>query len=426
MRGSRLVAAAVATVLALGSCGGDADEPGPAPLPRPSAEAAGTLTVWLMDASQPKALVTAVNERFAEQYPNVEVRVEYQQWADVQQRLATALATDPAPDVVEIGNVLTARYADEGLLEDLTGEAEGLGLAAMLPGLRATGEWAGRRYGVPYYGGTQVLVYRRDQLAAAGLAPPDTLDDLAAAAAALQEANGAPPEYSAFWFPGHAWQAAVPFVWAHGGDLARRDDGGTWTGTLDSAEARAGLTRLARLARAHSAAPADADARGNVEAFAGGRVGMMVDSWWVPGALDRDTLRGKVGAVAIPGLVEDDPAPVYMGGSDLAVPARSANPGLAVDWIALLAGEQAQVQLARAGVIPNQEAAFAGHEGNAFLAAADRAALGSRSTPVSPQWPDVMAAQVLETMLEDMLTGRATVDEATTRASQAITETLDG
>ncbi len=426
MRGPRgVLVTALVAVLALAACGGG--EPSEAdPLPRPSAEAAGALTVWLMDPSQPRALVDRVNERFAEAYPNVDVRVEYQQWADVQERLAATLDTDTAPDVVELGNVLTARYAAQGLLTDLTAEAGGLGIDAMLPGLAATGAWEGRRYGVPYYGGTQVLVYRIDQLADADLEAPTTLDALEAAAAALQEANGALPAYSAFWFPGHAWQAAVPFVWAHGGDVARQDGDGAWTGTLDSPESRAGLSRLSSLAERHSAAPPDGDARGNVEAFAEGRVGLMIDSWWVPGALDRDRLRGKVGAAVIPGLVEDQAAPVSMGGSDLVVPARSVNPGLAVEWIALLTGEAAQVELARAGVIPNQEAAFRGHEGNAFLKVADRAALGSRALPVSPQWPEVLRAQVLETMLEDILTGEASIDEATGRASQAITDILNG
>lgn len=426
MRGSRgLLGAALAAVLALAACGADPD-PAPEPLPRPSAEAAGALAVWLMDGSQPQSLVDEVNERFARDYPNVDVRVTYQQWGEIQQLLAAALETDTAPDVVEIGNNFTARYADQGLLTDLTGEAERLRVDGMLPGLSATGAWAGRRFGVPYYGGTQVLVYRADQLAAAGLEPPRTLAEVDRAAAALAEANGAPPEYSAFWFPGHAWQAAMPFVWGHGGEVAVQAEDGSWTGTLDGAESRAGLAQLAALAKAHSAAPADADAAGNVEAFMDGRVGMMVDSWWVPGALDRDAMRGKVGVVPVPGLAAEASAPVPMGGSDLAVPARSPNAGLAVEWIRLLTGERSQVRLARSGVIPNQEAAFVGHEGNGFLQVADQAALGGRAMPVSPRWPDVQAAEVLETMLEDILTGRATVEEASARASAAITDTLNG
>jgi N,N'-diacetylchitobiose transport system substrate-binding protein len=425
MRGTwGLLGAALAAVLALGACGAD-PAPEPTPLPRPSAGATGALTVWLMDGSQPTSLVDEVNARFAEDYPDVEVRVAYQQWSDVQQRLAAALPTDTAPDVVELGNNVTARYAEQGLLTDLSGEAERLDVAGMLPGLRETGAWQGRRYGVPYYGGTQVLVYRSDQLQAVGLEPPRTLDAVVEAAAALQRANGKPPEYSAFWFPGHAWPAAMPFVWAHGGGVAEQAEDGTWTGLLDSEGSRAGLAQLTALAREHSAAPADADASGNIEAFMDGRVGMMVDSWWVPGALDRDAMRGKVGVVAVPGLSAEASAPVPMGGSDLAVPARSTNPGLAVEWIRLLTGERAQQRLARSGVIPNQEAAFAGFEGNAALQVAGAAALGSRAMPVSPHWPDVLADGVLETMLEDLLTGRATVEDATTTASEAVAATLN-
>ncbi len=45
--------------------------------------------------------------------------VELQQWVGIQDKLSTSLDTDSPPDVVEIGNTLTAKYADAGLLADL-------------------------------------------------------------------------------------------------------------------------------------------------------------------------------------------------------------------------------------------------------------------------------------------------------------------
>jgi N,N'-diacetylchitobiose transport system substrate-binding protein len=416
-----------AATLALAACGGGEDGSDEAsPLPRPSADARTTLQVWLMDASQPTSLVKDVTKRFAERYPNVTVDVQYQQWADIQERLAATLGTEAAPDVVELGNSLTARYADQGLLTDLSVEAESLGVPDMLPGLAAAGAWEGRRYGIPYYGGDAVVTYRTDQFKDAGLAVPTSLAELAEAAGELQAANEKAEGYSAFWFPGQYWQGALPFVWAHGGEVATQAEDGTWTAGLDSAEARAGLTQLADLVEAYSRAPKEEGTQGNVAAFAAGRVGMMLDSWWVPGALDTGALEGKVGAFPLPGVEAGSLAPVYIGGSDLVVPARASEPGLAVEWIGLLTGVASQEQLARAGVIPNQEAAFAGHTGNAYLKVADTAALGARFTPVSPRWPDVMAKQVLETMLGDIFTGRASVDEATSQASTSIADTLNG
>ena len=73
-----------------------------------------------MDQSQPQSVIDAVNDRFKEQYPEVKVDVELQQWAGIQDKLTTSLGTDSTPDVVEIGNTLTAKYADAGLLADLS------------------------------------------------------------------------------------------------------------------------------------------------------------------------------------------------------------------------------------------------------------------------------------------------------------------
>lgn len=407
--------------LALSACTSDG-EPAPG-IESPSASAVGTLRVWLMDSSQPATIVDAVKARFAEAYPDVEVEVERQQWSGIQEALDSALTSDAPPDVVEIGNTATARYADAGLLAELDPAA--FDIEGMLPGLVPSGELDGTRYGVPYYGGVRIVVYKRSDFEKAGVTVPGTMAELEQVAAALQEANADNAEYSAFYFPGRFWYGALPFIWDAGGEIAVQD-GGEWTGALDSAESRAGLSTLARLVDSYSTAPKDADERKNLEAFGTGDVGMMIDSWWVPGALNSvGEFAGDVGAFALPGSA-GAPAPAFFGGSDLAVPEGSSNKGLAVEWVKILTGLEMQTELARAvGVIPNQEGAFAGHEGNPFLVAADEAARNSRFTPVSPFWGDVERAGILPDMLEDIVTGSATLEAATEEASQALTATLN-
>jgi len=391
----------------------------------PAADAAGTLTVWLMDASQPQSVIDAVNAQFAEQYPNVDVTVERQQWAGVQDRLTDALGTDATPDVVEIGNTLTAKYADAGLLADLTGYAGDFEVDGMLPGLQPSGELDGIRYGIPYYGGVNIVVYNKGQFEDAGVEVPTSLDELDAVAEKLQAANSKNSAYSAFYFPGKYWNGAVPFVWDAGGEIAEQD-GDTWTGTLDSAESVKGLTTLKDLVQKYSKAPIDGDETKNVDAFKTGDVGMMIDSWWVPGILDTGDLKGDIGAFALPGSAKGSTAPVFFPGSDLAVSARSAQQGLAVQWMKILTGLEMQTKLAGAGVIPNQEAAFVGHQGNAYLAVADAAATNSRFTPVSPSWVNVVTSGLLQDMLVTIFSNEATVEEATTVASEQITSIMNG
>ena len=391
----------------------------------PAASATGTLSVWLMDQSQPQSLIDEVTARFAELYPDVVVDVELQKWTGIQERLTATLGADSTPDVVEIGNTLTAKYADAGLLADLSAYAGDLNVDGMLPGLQPSGELDGIRYGIPYYGGVRIVVNHKGQFQDAGVEVPTSLEELAAAAQELQAANADTADYSAFYFPGRSWVSAVPFVWDAGGEIAVLD-GESWSGTLDSAQSVAGLTTLKGLVESYSKAPIDADENGNVEAFKTGNVGMMIDSWWVPGMLDTGDLKGEVGAFALPGTAAGSTSPALLRGSDLAVPARSAHQALAVKWIEILTGLEAQTKLAGAGVIPNQEDAFVGHQGNTFLTAADVAATNSRFTPVSPYWINVETTQVLPDMLVAILGGSATVEEATAQASERITSIMNG
>ena len=419
------IAALAAAGLTLTACSSGSDTATDTPS-APASDASGTLKVWLMDGSQPQSVIDTVNAEFNTAYPNVEVQVELQQWGGIQDKLTTSLGTDSTPDVVEIGNSLTAKYADAGLLAEQ--DAAEFGVDSMLPGLQPSGELEGIRYGIPYYGGVRIVVYKKSDFEAAGVDVPTTLDELNDVAAKLQEANADNSKYSAFYFPGKYWYGAVPFVWDAGGEIAVQD-GTEWTGTLDSAESRAGLTTLANLVDQYSKAPKDGDETKNLDAFNTGNVGMMIDSWWAPGVLDAPDSKftGDIGVFALPGSTTAATAPVFFGGSDLAVSAKSAQQGLGAEWIKIMTDLETQTQLAKeGGVIPNQDGAFVGHEGNEFLLVADDASKVSEFTPVSPCWGNVESSGVLQDMLVKIFTNSSSLDDATAEASAAITETLNG
>jgi N,N'-diacetylchitobiose transport system substrate-binding protein len=418
------IVALAAAGLTLTACSSGSDTAAEAPS-APASDASGTLKVWLMDGSQPQSVVDTVNAEFKKAYPNVDVQVELQQWGGIQDKLTTSLGTDSTPDVVEIGNSLTAKYSDAGLLAEL--DPATFGVDGMLPGLQPSGELDGIRYGIPYYGGVRIVVYKKSDFEKASVEVPTTLDELNTVAGKLQEANADNKKYSAFYFPGKYWYGAVPFVWDAGGDIAVQD-GDQWAGKLDTAESRAGLTTLNNLVQSYSKAPKDGDETKNMDAFNTGNVGMMIDSWWAPGALDAEgqPFAGDIGVFALPGSTTEATAPVFFGGSDLAVSAKSAQQGLAGEWIKILTSLETQTQLAKeGGVIPNQQGAFVGHEGNEFLMVADKAAEVSEFTPVTPCWGNVESSGVLQDMLVKIFTGNS-VDEPTTEATAAITDTLNG
>lgn len=425
----RLLSGISVFALLLAGCSQGGPTPGASEITAPPSDASGELTVWLMDGSQPQTVLDTVNKQFNQKYPNVKVKVELQQWAGVQDKLTTALGTTSTPDVVEIGNSLTAKFADAGLLSDLSASADDFGKANWLPGLVPSGELDGQRYGIPYYAGVRVVMYNKAHFKEAGVEVPTTLDELEQVAAKLSAKKGTKADgYSAFYFPGKFWYGALPFIWAEGGELATKD-GDTWKGGLDSEGSRAGLERLKRLVDTYSTAPTDGNEVQNWEVFQDNNVGMVIDSWWAPGAIVKENkaFAENVGVFALPGLTSDKTAPAFLGGSDLAIPEKSGDKELAAEWVKIITGTEVQTQLAKeGGVIPNNEAAFVGHEGNEFLQVADQAAKVSAFTPVSPNWGNVEAESVIPDMLVKIFSGRSSVDEATSEANTKLAGLLNG
>jgi N,N'-diacetylchitobiose transport system substrate-binding protein len=414
--------------LSLSACGGSSSSSS-GDLTAPSSDASGTLKVWLMDGSAPESVVDAVNAQFKEQYPDVDVQVELQQWSGIQDKLTTSLNTDATPCVAEFGNSQVAKFADAGLLTELTSVADDLGAANWLEGMKPPGELDGERYSIPYYGGDRIVVYNKAHFAEAGVEVPKTMDELQATAAKLAEVKGAPSTgYSAFYFPGKYWYGALPFIWTNGGDIAEQS-GEEWKGLLNTADSQKGLTFLNNLVQNYSAAPKDGDETKNYNAFMEGNVGMVIDSWWAPGAIvkEKPEMAADVGVFALPGNTADKTAPVFLGGSDLGVSEKCAEKGLAVDWIKTMTNVENETMLAKeGGVIPNQQAAFAGHEGDPYLEVADQAAEISQFTPVSPNWANVEAQNVLPDMLVKIFTNQATVEQATDQANTQVQDLLNG
>src|SRR5438093_1193947 len=203
--------ASVAVALIAAACGGSSSETN-----NPSSQT-GTLTVWLMNGSAPQTVIDEVNADFKVKYPNVTVKVEIQQWGDIGTKLDTAFGGSTPPDVVELGNTLVAKYAAAGALEDITGKKTSFDNASTwLQSLTDSCTQNGKLYCVPYYAGSRAIIYRKDFFASAGVTPPDSLDSLLTAGQKLMAAHSSDPNFSALYFPGKYWYAALPFVWDFG------------------------------------------------------------------------------------------------------------------------------------------------------------------------------------------------------------------
>src|SRR5437762_7552942 len=313
-----LVAVAVIATACGGSTGGGTNP----------ADQTGTLTVWLMNGSAPASVIDSVNADFKAKYPTATVKVELQQWGDIGTKLDTAFVGSTPPDVVELGNTLVAKYAAAGALEDIGGKKSSLANSGTwLQSLTDSCTVSKKLYCVPYYAGSRAIIYRKDFFASANVQVPTSMDELATTGQKLMAAHSSDPNFSALYFPGKYWYAALPFVWDFGGDIATQS-GGKWQGSLNSASSQQGLNTLTNLVGSLSRADKTGDEAKQDQAFAQGHVAMIIANGWEVGVITDKTngnpsLADKLGAFPIPSHNSGQTAPVFLGGSDFGVAAKS-------------------------------------------------------------------------------------------------------
>ena len=427
MRAAAVVGATVALFAAACGSGGNSPESASGDSGNTQAK---DITVWLMNGSAPDAVIKRVNAQFNQAHPNTQVKIQIQQWDGIQEKTTTALAGNTPPDVLEIGSTLVSKFADSGGLEDLSSKKADLGGDTWLQGLTDAGTLDGKLYGIPYYAGDRAVLYRKDMFAKAGITTlPSDRAGFVATMAKLQAKYGSDKRFSALYFPGQYWYAALPFIWDEGGEVAVQDNG-QWKGALDSPQSQAGLSALKDVVTKYSKAPVNGNENDNDPAvpLGEGKAGMIIDAGWKVGTIEKahPNLKGQIGVFPVPSKNAGQTAPVFLGGSNLAVSAGSDAPELAYEWIKILAGTKAQTDLATTGgVIPNSTSLLTLHAKDPVLSVFDLAAKNSRSTPATPKWANVESGTVLQDMLVSIFSGKKSVADATTDATEAITKTLN-
>jgi N,N'-diacetylchitobiose transport system substrate-binding protein len=423
-RWTKLVVGAAAVALATAGCGSGGGG---------TSDASGkTLTVWLMSGSAPTSLTDALNKEFSDAHPGVKVDFRVQQWDGIQQKLTTALTSNNPPDVIELGNTQTAQFAEQGTLLDLSSSENDLNGSEWLQGLKDSATWDGKQYAMPFYAANRTVIYRKDLFQKAGITTPPTsnaewLEDLGK----LKAANAADPDFQALYLPGQEWYTLLSFIWDAGGDVAKQS-GKTWQATLDTPEAKAGVAFYQQLANTSGTkAPKDTDEAKpqQSDVFAQGHTAMMIGlPWELAGAVKANPqLESQTAAFPIPSRVAGQTAPVFLGGSNLAIPAGSKNADLAKQYLKLFSSAKYQSELAKGGSVPGTSTDTSGLNGTSVGTAMAKASKHGKVTPITPKWGPIESGQnPLKSLLTAVLTGQKSIDAATADANKAIGQALSG
>lgn len=426
MRSSRItfIAAAAVGALFLSGCGDDGSSGG-------SGGGGGDkdITWWVMKGTNPDS--TAFYDQVKSAYKSKTggtLTIQEVEWADAHDRLVRSFAGGGGPDVAEIGTTWTPEFAQAGGLADLTDKISASGLNKdLLPALKDSATYDGKQFGVGWYAGTRAIVYRKDLFDKHGLKPPQNWQELQTLVTTLKTKE---PKLAPMPIAGASPYAAAPFIWANGGDFAK-DSGGTWTGTLDSKQARDGLAFYTDLATKHGSSTTGAATWKEtqlLDSFSQGKAAMVIQGNWTPKtALEKNPdLKGKMGAFAIPGK-DGGMAPTFLGGSNLAALKTSKKQDSAWALIQLLTtGDLATKWAEQTNFFPSTTSGmkkFTTSTDPLVKPFADAMMKVGKNVPNAPAWGAVEGDKTIPTMLQSVLTGTS-VDAATTKASQAITATL--
>jgi len=443
------VAGAAAAALAIAGCSSGSSSSaanGSTGSASGSTSAPSTLTVWRMGGSVPSQ-VTWMNNVVAEfhkefpQYAKTQVNVKWIPWGDRTTDWNNALSSGKnIPDITELGNTDTPTEAASGILASLNTDLNSWsGTSGLVKGMLANDTQDGTTYAVPWFGGVRAVWYRTDQFKKAGItSTPTTWAELEADAQKLQKAY---PGTTGFDAITNDTNAFASFIWGAGGQIATQDSSGKWTADLTSPQTEAaikyyvGLYTTAKVSAAKyigetELGVAGATSGGPNEDFGLGKLDMYIDGSWAKATLPKNSVdTANIASFPIPSQNGPDPAPVFSGGSDLAVFKTSPNQQAAWDLISVMDNPANSTSFAAlSGFFSPYSAEISKSEntGGAFNAGFAKAALNGQTAPLNAKnWPtaDNGKLNIIPTMLKQLMQGApfdSTVAAANTQLANVL------
>ena len=151
---------------------------------------------------------------------------------------------------------------------------------------------------------------------------------------------------------------------------------------------------------------------------------------WIKGLINDpktgcpDTYGKEIGVFALPGS-DGKPAPVLLGGSDIAIAAKSKNQGLAQKAVSLMLSEDYQTILAKAGLTPALQSLAPLLGDDEYAQATIAAASNAKLTPAAPGWANVEGSRVLEDLFVAIAQG-GDVAELAKKADEQMDSQING
>lgn len=422
-----------ASALALSACASGSTTSPTATGAGTTAAAAQNITLWLAGGDTPDALRDYLKTTYQAKTGGT-LTIEEQAWPDLVTKLTTALPdANNTPDVTEIGNTQSPTFTNVGAFSDISDMYSELGGDKLLQSFVEVGKVEGKNYTLPYYFGSRYMFYRKDIYKAAGVEVPKTLEEFNATVKTITTKNPKNiKDFSGFFIGGQDWRNGISWIFANGGDLAKQGNG-QWTSTLSDPNSVKGLTQLQEIFANASKAPKTAkdqspwlyinnsdvvkDDEKDPTKVTGktslAAATIMAPGWahWSIGDLvkkDGKEVRqwndDTFGTFVLPGN-DGQPAPVFAGGSNIGISAKSKNQEGARELMKITFSSEYQQMLGKNGLGPANSEYTSSLGDDQFAKALIESASHSKLTPAAPGWASVEASGKLEEFFQKIADG---------------------
>lgn len=389
-------------------------------------------------------------------YPNIQTDAQNIDYNVLLDKLRTATLGNAGPMVVRLQILGGVEFEAKGYFEELKPEDVGYATADFWPGAMKSVTWEEKTYGIPTNNETMALIWNADIFKRAGLdpeQPPKTWDDLVRYSKAIKDKLGvAGYGLVAKQNAGNTPFRFMPQLWAYGGGaLDESTEKPTYeTEMLDSAGSKAALQAAVDMYVRDRSAPTSALTNTQAEnqgPFIAGQLGMMIAH---PGEyakmLDlasKATGKDKEIADAVVrnmryGLMPEGPArrAVVFGGSNIHILKNDYVDGgldeqAAKAFVCFWTSPEWSTKLAWTGSNPGNLRGFRTEwmkerlDTIKFLDVTTSMLPSGIPFPVVPESTEIMNI-IVPDMLQNALTGKMTVDEATEDAATKAKDLIGG
>lgn len=307
-------------------------------------------------SAENETLMNVLIPKFEEENPGYKVNAVSHEWAELHDKIIVNAGSDNLPDVARLDIAWVPEFQKMDILVPLDKEMSDFSEVSgnLLDSAMSTGFVKGNYYAMALNTNTKILFYNEQALADAGIAVPQTMDELYAAAAKLSGTNAAGQQVWGLNEPALSGWNILPYIWSNGGAITNEDYTKA-SGYLNSAATVDTVKKFADMYKKGQFTGFNSGDIPMTDGFGTGRYMMLLEGPWKTAEMNGAYPDFKYGTGNMP--AGSGGSHSVLGGEDIAM-FKGGNSEGAWLFMKFMTSEFAQEEMAKCGQIPVNKTAL--------------------------------------------------------------------